>query len=302
MPRGSGLSLLFASLLAVSFALPAAGFAASNETRGAFIESLLKSLSIKPQYPSTATFKDVPSSSPYYGYVEAAAKLGISNGFSNGTFGVNDPLTRAEAAKFEVVAFGDRSVAPLITATKFSDNAQIPTALVGYVGVAAQLGLLHGLPSGAFQPETNLTTAQQADLISQLKTAIAANKSATIRLGVATVSGKKQVVLTSASGMTLYYFTKDTSTSIACTGVCAGIWPPVTSSAPVAGPGVTGTLTVLKSANGEQVLYNDHAVYAFSSDTAPGQANGEGFKGLWYVATLSLGASGSGSTSTGGGW
>ncbi|EQD70605.1 hypothetical protein B1B_04904, partial [mine drainage metagenome] len=102
---------------------------------------------------------------------------------------------------------------------------------------------------------------------------------------------------------TLYYYAKDTSTQIACTGKCAGIWPPVVvaSGNPTAGPGASGTLTVLQSSNGRQVLYNGHPVYVFSGDTAPGQANGEGFLHLWYVATPSLGSSSSSSSSGSGG-
>lgn len=145
-----------------------AATAVSYETRADFIYRLDMQLGIKPVYPATPTFKDVAARSPYYGYIEAAYQAGITNGFSNGTFGPSLPLTRAEAAKYEVIADGQGNAAASITTTMFTDNAQIPTALVGYVAAANKLGLLKGFPNGAFQPNANLTTAQEQHLLTQL--------------------------------------------------------------------------------------------------------------------------------------
>jgi len=149
------------------------------ETRADFVYRLDLQLGIKPVYPATPTFKDVPVSNAYYGYIEAAYQAGITNGFSNGTFGPSLPLTRAEAAKYEVIAFGQGSTAQAITSTSFSDNAQIPTALVGYVAEANKLGLLKGFPSGLFQPNAQLTTAQEQHLLEQLSSAMNASGSGT---------------------------------------------------------------------------------------------------------------------------
>ncbi len=41
-------------------------------------------------------------------------------------------------------------------------------------------------------------------------------------------------------------------------------------------------------ANGNQGEYNGHPLYTFASDTAPGQTNGEGVGGIWFVATPGL--------------
>ncbi|MFJ7734334.1 S-layer homology domain-containing protein [Lysinibacillus sp. NPDC097231] len=51
-------------------------------------------------------FKDVPKSNPYYNDVQTVYRAGIFDGNSDGTFGVNDNLTRAEMAKVLVNAFG----------------------------------------------------------------------------------------------------------------------------------------------------------------------------------------------------
>jgi secreted repeat protein with Y-X4-D motif len=46
----------------------------------------------------------------------------------------------------------------------------------------------------------------------------------------------------------------------------------------------TSSVTV----NGQQVEYNGHPLYNYSGDTAPGQTNGEGIGGMWFVATTTL--------------
>jgi predicted lipoprotein with Yx(FWY)xxD motif len=109
------------------------------------------------------------------------------------------------------------------------------------------------------------------------------------------VNGASDTVLTNVQGMTLYYFKSDTPTKTACTGTCAGIWPPLLftgTGSPTSATTLPGTLTVFSDANGQQVEYNGHQLYTYSGDTAPGQTNGEGFKGVWFVANSSLSGQG----------
>jgi len=105
------------------------------------------------------------------------------------------------------------------------------------------------------------------------------------------LNGNSETILTNAQGMALYYFVPDTATKAACTGTCAGIWPPLLFAAtgsPASATPLPGTLGVVTDANGQQVEYNGHPLYTYSKDTAPGQTNGEGFKGKWFVATPTL--------------
>jgi len=108
----------------------------------------------------------------------------------------------------------------------------------------------------------------------------------------ATVKGQSVTILTDASsGKTLYFFTPDTATKAACTGNCAKAWPPLLatgSGTPTSSTSLPGKLTVVKTANGNQVEYNGHLLYTFASDTAPGQTNGQGLFGKWFVATSNL--------------
>lgn len=113
------------------------------------------------------------------------------------------------------------------------------------------------------------------------------------------VGGQTKTALADTKGLTLYYFTPDTSTTVACTGSCAQTWPPLmATSNSVMGTGLSGSLTVVNGANGAQVAYNGHPLYRFSSDKVQSDANGEGIGGKWFVATTNLAASGAGATPT----
>jgi predicted lipoprotein with Yx(FWY)xxD motif len=114
-----------------------------------------------------------------------------------------------------------------------------------------------------------------------------------VRVSTAMVKGKSTTILTDTKGDTLYYFTPDSATKIACTSACAQAWPPLVfsgSSSPLADAPLTGTLGVINGANGNQVEYNGHPLYTFSGDSAPGQTKGEGLFGKWFVCTPNLAA------------
>ncbi len=127
----------------------------------------------------------------------------------------------------------------------------------------------------------------------------AASGTATVVTRTIKAGGKSLDALTTPSGMTLYYFTSDTPIKVACTGPCAVKWPPlrIGSSPPVRPAGLSGSLTAVKGGNGLQVEYNGHPLYTFYGDKGPGQANGQGLLGKWWVATVGLaGASSSGAS------
>ena len=113
---------------------------------------------------------------------------------------------------------------------------------------------------------------------------------ATIQKAQATVDGKAETILTNAHGLALYYFTPDSPTKLGCTDECAQAWPPLLSASgtPTSTASLSGTLSVLKDANGNQVEYSGYLLYTYSKDTAPGQVKGQGVGNVWYVATPDL--------------
>jgi predicted lipoprotein with Yx(FWY)xxD motif len=117
--------------------------------------------------------------------------------------------------------------------------------------------------------------------------------SSVIQTATVTINGQSQTVLTNAKGLTLYYFTPDSATQSACSGQCAQTWPPLFftgSGSPTSSANISGKLSVLMDVNGSQVEYNGHLLYAFAGDSAPGQTNGQGLFGKWFVATPGLSA------------
>jgi len=56
--------------------------------------------------PASATFTDVPTTHPLFQFVEALHAAGITNGYPDGRFGVDDSITRGQMAVFLSSALG----------------------------------------------------------------------------------------------------------------------------------------------------------------------------------------------------
>jgi predicted lipoprotein with Yx(FWY)xxD motif len=112
-----------------------------------------------------------------------------------------------------------------------------------------------------------------------------------VQIETVTLSGAAKTILATAPGLTLYYYTPDTATTIACQGACTAEWHPFMFAgpgSPIAPQALSGALSLIATANGEQVEYNGHPLYTYSKDAAPGHANGQGVAGKWFVATTNL--------------
>jgi predicted lipoprotein with Yx(FWY)xxD motif len=96
--------------------------------------------------------------------------------------------------------------------------------------------------------------------------------------------------LTTATGQTLYYFTPEHDSQIACTGQCATIWHPflAPSGLLTTKASLPGTLTTIPRDGSRQVTYSDWPLYTFSGDKSAGDTNGQGILGKWFVASISL--------------
>jgi predicted lipoprotein with Yx(FWY)xxD motif len=106
---------------------------------------------------------------------------------------------------------------------------------------------------------------------------------------VQTRNGPNGAYLTDGQGKSLYLFVADTSKTSTCNDACAAQWPPlVTGGAVTAGSGVDASKlsTSNRQDNTKQATYNNHPLYYFIADTAPGQTNGQGvnaFGALWWT-------------------
>ena len=123
----------------------------------------------------------------------------------------------------------------------------------------------------------------------------------TLKLASTTLP-KVGAVLTGPTGMTLYYFTTDSSGSTSCTGQCAVVWPPLvvpTGSTQALPSGASGSLATIKRPDGTtQVTYKGHPLYYYQGDTAAGQDKGQGVDGTWFVLSTSAAAPGGNPTTT----
>ena len=115
----------------------------------------------------------------------------------------------------------------------------------------------------------------------------AASAGATVNVG----SGSLGSYLVDSQGRTLYLFEKDTGTKSMCSGACASLWPPSTTSGrPTAGSKVDAAMlgTSTRSDGKSQLTYNGHPLYRYSGDGAAGDTSGQGltaFGGSWFVVS-----------------
>jgi len=93
-------------------------------------------------------------------------------------------------------------------------------------------------------------------------------------------------VLTNADGFTLYVFAPDADGNSNCLDGCASTWPAFLADDLTLDEGLEATDfdTVSRSDGGTQTTYKGWPLYTFANDTAPGEINGDGSGGVWFVA------------------
>jgi predicted lipoprotein with Yx(FWY)xxD motif len=134
----------------------------------------------------------------------------------------------------------------------------------------------------------------------------------TATVGVATTGLGE--ILVDSKGRTIYLFKLDKGAKSACSGDCAGEWPPVRASGkPTVGRGAKASLvsTTTRSDGDPQVTYNGQPLYLYAGDEKPGDTNGQGLTGFgapWWVlspagnqVTGQASSSGGGAQNYGGG-
>jgi predicted lipoprotein with Yx(FWY)xxD motif len=124
-----------------------------------------------------------------------------------------------------------------------------------------------------------------------LVTPVSAQAAQTLRIGQKADLGR---FVTDSQGRTLYLFTRDTGTTSACEGNCLTTWPPLVQATgqPTLAPGLGGTVGIAVQADGRrQVTYNGKLLYYYRTDANPGDTNGQGVGGVWFVVEAVAGAS-----------
>jgi predicted lipoprotein with Yx(FWY)xxD motif len=110
---------------------------------------------------------------------------------------------------------------------------------------------------------------------------------------ITTVSSSAGTFLATSAGHAVYLWSKDGSGMSACTGACAGAWPPVTTTGTVTASGgakSSDVSTITRSDGTKQVTYDGHPLYFFAGDSGPGMASGQGndsFGAKWWLVSPS---------------
>jgi hypothetical protein len=138
-------------------------------TRAEFAKILVLVRGLGTAAHTAETFGDVAPSSWAYPYVEAAYQAGLIQGVGARMFLPNAPVTRQDMA---VMIGRTLGLAPLAQANAlplaFSDRPSIAPYAAAYVAADAKLGLMQGMPGGAFAPLADTTRAQAAAVAARL--------------------------------------------------------------------------------------------------------------------------------------
>lgn len=133
-------------------------------TRAEFAKWLALSLGLKPQHESA--FTDVPAASAEAPYIQALYQLGLVNGYGDGTFRGDQPITRAEAAALLAGISGDAE-AFAGYATVFSD-VHVEAWYAGAVGMLTNQRVIRGRSDGTFAPSAAVTRGETVALLYRL--------------------------------------------------------------------------------------------------------------------------------------
>jgi len=141
-------------------------------TRGEFAALISRSLGLVAKNPAEVKFPDVPATKAVNknGEINAAVEAGIIQGFPNGEFKPDQPMTRAEAAimidramTFTKVA--DSKLDKTKKVTSLADHDSISNTSRSSIEKVYQAGIMGGFNNGEFGPYQNTQRDQMAKVL-----------------------------------------------------------------------------------------------------------------------------------------
>ncbi|WP_141692407.1 S-layer homology domain-containing protein [Paenibacillus pectinilyticus] len=123
---------------------------------------------------ATTTFTDVESGAWYANAIASAQKAGLVQGKDDGSFGVNDQISREDMAvliyrvsKMQGSGTFKTSVA-IDKSSTFFDIEQSSVYAREAVNALLQAGIMNGMNNGYFEPKSSSTRAQAAAVLYRL--------------------------------------------------------------------------------------------------------------------------------------
>jgi len=110
------------------------------------------------------TFPDVPTSNPFFHYVETIFQLGITGGCSGGNYCPGNPVTRAQMAVFLLKAKYGAAYTPPACTGVFGD-VPCPGPFTNWIEDLAAKGITGGCGSGNYCPGNTVTRKQMAPFL-----------------------------------------------------------------------------------------------------------------------------------------
>jgi hypothetical protein len=135
-------------------------------TRAQYIQMLMNAFDLTDS-KAAASFNDVAKNDWFFQAVASAEKLGIVQGYEDGSFGVNREITRQEMAvmAYRVVALAQVNLKKSVKPMSFIDQADIGSYAQEAVISMQEAGIIQGLEGDRFAPGENATRAQAAKII-----------------------------------------------------------------------------------------------------------------------------------------
>jgi predicted lipoprotein with Yx(FWY)xxD motif len=176
------------------------------------------------------------------------------------------------------------------------------TGILGALGATGLLALaLAGCGGGSSTTSSSTSAASSSGgsaYPQSTATTTSAPASAASGAGVATVSVAHSgelgsILVAGPKRRTVYLFAADKGPSSMCSGACAEVWPPLTTSGnpkAMGGAHSADLGTITRSDGTKQVTYKGHPLYYYVGDPQSGDTSGQGinsFGAAWYVLSPS---------------
>lgn len=135
-------------------------------TRAEFVKMIVEMLGIRDS-SAVVSYTDLSETDWSYVYIASATKFGIIQGNGDGTFGVNDNITREDMAVIidravKLVGYDVQTGEP-----SFNDNDQISDYAYESVGCMQANGIIQGY-EGNFSPKDTATRAEAAKVVAMV--------------------------------------------------------------------------------------------------------------------------------------
>lgn len=142
--------------------MDAENFGPGLEINRAMFVTVLHRIDGETEAKADASFSDVPKGAYYENAVAWAVSTGIVEGYGDGAFGSNDPITREQMAVMLYRFAQYKGVQVGGTGMSFSDADSIAEWAKAAVDWATNAGVLNGMGDGTYAPKATATRAQGA--------------------------------------------------------------------------------------------------------------------------------------------